>query len=181
MAEVKKNERFIPTKNYIIAFILIIGVIAASWYAFAWYKTIQENKLSSSYLVSKKVVTNEIESLDKIGDILSEAPSQYYSYISYTGTKEIYNLEKGLSKIIKEYGLNDSFYYLNISDIKDDNDYIQKVNKALKLEDNTIKVVPNIIYYEDGQVVDIINKDDNMLTVGDFQKSLDIHKIKKDQ
>ena len=47
--------------------------------------------------------------------------------------------------------------------------------------DNTIESIPNIIYYEDGQVVDIINKNDSMLTVGDFQKALDVHKIKKDQ
>ena len=181
MAEVKKNERFVPTKNYIIALILIVGVIALSWYAFAWYKTIQENKLSTSYLVSKKVITNEIESLDKISDILSETPSQYYLYISYTGTKEIYSLEKGISKVIKEYGLNDSFYYLNISDIKNDKNYIQKVNQALGLEEDTLKSIPNIIYYEDGQVVDIVNKNDSMLTVGDFQKTLDLHKIKKDQ
>jgi hypothetical protein len=181
MAEVKKNERFIPTKNYIIAFVLIIGVIAASWYAFAWYKTIQENKLSKSYLVSKKVITNEIESLDKISDILSEAPSQYYLYISYTGTKEIYSLEKGVAKVIKEYNLKDSFYYLNISDIKDDKNYIQKINKALGLEENTITSIPNIVYYEDGQLVDIINKSSNMMTVGDFQKTLDIHKIEKDR
>lgn len=181
MAEIKKNERFVPTKNYIIAFVLIIGVIAASWYAFAWYKTIQENKLSTSYLISKKIVTNEIESLDKISDILSEAPSNYYLYISYTGTKENYNLEKSISKIIKEYGLHDSFYYLNINDIKEDKDYIDKVNKALGLEENKLKSIPNIIYYEDGEAVDIINKDSNMLTVGDFQKTLDLQKVKKDQ
>ena len=52
--------------------------------------------------------------------------------------------------------------------------YIDKINKSLKLEEE-IKQVPTIVYIREGKVVDIIERsDDNMMNVGDFQKLLDI-------
>ena len=83
-------------------------------------------------------------------------------------------MEKDLKKVINKYELNDKFYYLNVSDIKEKKNYIDKINKSLKLEEE-IKQVPTIVYIREGKVVDIIERsDDNMMNVGDFQKLLDI-------
>ena len=106
-------------------------------------------------------------------------PDEYFVYVSYTGSEEIYNMEKDLKKVINKYELNDQFYYLNLTTIKDKENYIDDLNKSLNLEQK-VKQVPTIIYVKEGKVVDIIDRsDNNMMNVGDFQKLLDIYYVTK--
>lgn len=180
MTNVNKNERFIPIKNYFIAALIVVVVVALTMYAFAWYKVLQENKVANSYLIKEKVISNEIKDLEEVEDVFSEAPKTYYVYVSYTGDKNIYNMEKDLKKLINSYNLNENFYYLNVTSIKDEDDYIDKVNEALNLKDIKITNVPTIIYYSEGQVKDIIKYETNQkMNVGDFQKILDQNRITK--
>ena len=88
MTEIKKNERYIPTKNYIIAFGVVIGILLLVWYCFAWYKVYKEDKVSTSYLIKNNIISNEIKDLNEIVDVFSEAPDEYYVYVSYTGDEE---------------------------------------------------------------------------------------------
>ena len=70
------------------------------------------------------------------------------------------------------------FYYLNVTTLKDNNDYINQINEKLKLEDNKITNIPTIIYYEEGHVKDIIKYDENtQMSVSYFEKMLDQNKI----
>ena len=103
-------------------------------------------------------------------------------YVSYTGDEDIFAMEKDLAKIIKKYSITDQFYYLNITNIKDNNDYIDEINRSLSLRDEKIIRVPTIIYYKDGEVVKdgIISRSDNkMMTAADFQKLLDANSVEK--
>ena len=81
MAEIKKNERFVPIKNYIIAVLVIAAIIGLAFYGFAWYKVIKENRISTSYLIKNKVITKEIDNTNELADIFSEAPGTYFIYI----------------------------------------------------------------------------------------------------
>ena len=184
MADVKKNERYIPIKNYVIAIVLIFVAIFLTWYGFAWNKVRQENKVSVSYLVKNNIVSKEIKSLNEISSITQEAPERYFIYISYTGDEDIYKLEKEIAPIIKKYELGDYIYYLNVTDIKkeDKDNYIDKINKELGLEETKITNVPTIIYFVDGIVPKsgiITTADGKLMTKSDFQKFLDINKIEK--
>jgi len=182
MTVVKKNERFVPIKNYVIVFLGILITIALVWYGFRWHQVIKEDRISTSYLIKSKVVSNEIQGLDKVEDVLSEVPPSYYLYISYTGSEEIYNMEKELAALINEYKIGDQFYYLNVTKIKNEKDYIDQINKALNFKDKKIANVPTIVYYEDGKVVDMITKKDkNIMNIGDFQKLLDVNKIAREK
>ena len=182
MATVKKNERFVPIRNYVIVFFVIVGVIALVWYAFCWHKVIKENRLSTSYLIKSKTVSNEIQGLDGLNDVLLEPPDSYFLYISYTGNESVYNMEKELAVLINQYKIGDAFYFLNITEIKDDKNLVDKVNEALELDTKKVKQVPTIIYYVDGKVVDLVVKEDNnIMDIGDFQKLLDRNKIEKGQ
>ncbi|MGN1370778.1 MAG: DUF6568 family protein [Candidatus Coprovivens sp.] len=181
MTNVKKNERFIPIKNYVLAVVIVVVMILLTLYGFEWYKVLKESKVSTSYLVKEKIISNEIKGLNEVNDVFSEAPDNYYLYISYTGSEEIYNMEKDLKKVINDYSLNDSMYFLNVSNIKDEEDYIDQINKALNLENKKVKKVPTIIYYNDGKVVDIIERlDDNIMNVGDFEKLLESNRVAKE-
>ncbi len=181
MTNVKKNERFIPLKNYVLAVVIVVVIILITCYSFAWYNVFKENKVSTSYLVKEKIVSNEIQSLDELDAIFSEVPESYYVYISYTGSENIYNMEKDLKDLITEYNLNDSIYYLNVTSFKEEDNYIDKINEAFNLEDKKIDQVPTIIYYKNGKAVDIIKRNDNnIMSAGDFQKLLDVNKIPKE-
>ena len=181
MTNVKKNERYIPLKNYVLAAVVVVVIIALTIYGFAWYDVLKENRVSTSYLVKEKIISQEIQNLEGVKDAFSEAPETYFIYISYTGSEEVYDLEKNLKDIINGYELNDQIYYLNITSIKDDKDYLKKINDALDLEEGTIKSVPTILYYNEGKVVDIVERnDDNMMNSGDFQKLLDVNRVTKE-
>ncbi len=182
MADIKKNERYIPTKNYIIAIGVIIGFLLLAWYCFAWYKVYKEDKVSTSYLIKNNIISNEITELNEIVDVFSEAPDEYFIYVSYTGDENIFSMEKDLAKIIKKYDIIDQFYYLNVTSIKDNGDYIDEINRSLSLRDEKIIRVPTIIYYKDGEVVKdgiISRSDDKMMTAADFQKLLDANNVEK--
>lgn len=182
MTNVKKNEQFVPMKNYLIAAVVVVVIILLAWYAFAWYKVVNENRVSTSYLVKEKVVSNEIKSLEEVSTILSEAPTEYYIYISYTGSEDIYNMEKDLKSVIKDYGLSDKIYYLNVTDIKDKDNYLEDINKSLNLDDIKVSNIPTIVYYKEGTAVDIITRsDNNIMNVGDFQKLLDRNRVEKNK
>jgi hypothetical protein len=181
MTGVKKNERYIPIKNYVLAAVIVVVMILLTIYGFAWYRVLKENKVSTSYLVKEKIISNEIKGLDEVNDVFSEAPAKYYLYISYTGSEEIYNMEKDLKKVINSYGLNDLFYFLNVTEIKNEKDYIDSINETLSLKDQKIKQIPTIIYFNDGEVVDIVERyDNNIMNVGDFEKLLEINKVTKE-
>ena len=180
--EIKKNERFVPIKNYVIVFLVILAVIALVWYAFVWHKVIKEDRLSTSYLIKSKVVSNEIQGLEGLNDVLSEVPTTYFLYISYTGNEKVYSMEKELTALLNDYKIGEITYFLNITEIKDHDKLIDEINEALNLEEKKVKQVPTIIYYNDGKVVDLIAKEDNnIMDIGDFQKLLDRNKIEKGQ
>ncbi len=182
MAEIKKNEKFIPTKNYFVALAVVLAAIFLTWYGFAWNKVRLENKVSVSYFVKNNIITKEIDSLEELDSITQEAPEKYFIYIGYTGDENVYDLEKSLTPLIKKYELNDSFYYLNVTKIKNEDNYIDKINERLGLTDVKITNVPTVVYFVDGTVPKsgiITTADGNLMTKNDFQKFLDINKIEK--
>ncbi len=172
----------ISSKNYIVALVVFIGVILLTIYIFKWYQVVNNEKITKSYLISSQVITNEINSLDELADVFSEAPYEYYLYIGYTNDRNVYDMEVDLKKIIKKYDLQDKFYYLNIDNIKENNGYLEELNSALNLEENTISNVPTILYYKDHELVEggIIKKDANaLMQASDFEQLLETMEIEK--
>ena len=93
-------------------------------------------------------------------------------------------MEKELSKVIKKYNLSESMYFINVNTIKEEKDYINKLNNILGLKDVVITQVPTIIYYKDGVVNKgniITRSDNNIMNASDFQKLLDINGIDKNK
>ena len=180
MTKIKKNETFIPVKNYILAAVIVVVIIGLTWYAFAWYNVVQENKVSTSYLVQEKIISKEITDLNEVSNIFAEAPDSYFIYISYTGDEQIYNMEKSIKSIIKSYNLSDNMYYLNVTSIKEEKGYMDKINKTLGLTDRKVVKVPTILYFEDGKLVEMTDtKSDLLMTRSDFQKLIILSGIEK--
>lgn len=177
-----QKERKVPAKNYVIALLIFIGVILLTVYIFKWYEVFNNEKITKSYLISSNVISNEINSLDELSDVFSEAPSEYFLYISYTNDKNIYDMEVDLKKIIRKYDLQDKFYYFNIDNIKNNEGYLEEINSVLNLSKEKVTSVPTILYYKDHELVDggLIHKDTNsLMQATDFEQLLETMEIEK--
>lgn len=149
----KKEElRKIPLKNYIKALILLIMVIIIVLYARKLYVVAEENNLNNSVLsrLVGEVKYNEFD------NVFLEASEDYFMYISYLNDESIHDMENILKDLIIERNLQNNFYYLNVSDIMKEEDYLNKINNKLNLK-NKIISIPTILYYEDGKFVESLN------------------------
>lgn len=172
--EVKEAKEKVSPKNVIIIIAIIVALLFVGFYIYRWNQVKTEEKYNTSYLIDNKTLNLEIKNIEEVKQILTESPTEYFVLITYTKNEDTYNLETGLKKIIDEYKLSDSFYYFNIGDKYNDQDYLDKLNKAFNTD--KIKKVPIILYYKDGKIVDTVTrKDNNIINAGDFQKLLDIY------
>lgn len=173
-----KNDKYISPKNYIYAFLILVGGIVLTLYIFEWYQVKQEEKLMTSYLISSNTIESNITDIESLEQITQEAPSSYFIYIGYTGDEDVYNLEKELKRVIDKYKLNDEFYYLDITDLKNKNqDYLKEINSKL---DVNLENIPAIIYVKEGKILDsnvLDGVNDTKLKVSDFEQLLDIYEF----
>lgn len=173
----KEEKRKIPLRNYLIAIGILVAAVLVTLYAFQLFNLYKEEKLAQSYLITNKIISHEISGLDEFKSVNTETPDDFFLFISYTGEQETYDLEVELENVIKDYNLSDYMYYLNVTDLMKNDDYLTKISKAIDVE---VKSVPIIIYYSNGEVVKegIISREDGtMLTAGDFAQYLDKYEI----
>ncbi len=176
------KNRKITSKHYIGAILLFVGVILLTIYIFKWYQVFNTKKITKSYLISNNVITNEINTLDELSDVLSEAPLEYFLYISYTNDKNVYDMEVDLKKVIHKYDLQDKFYYLNVDNIKENEGYMEELNSVLGLDSEKVTNVPTILYYKDHTLVKggIIKKEENsLMQASDLEQMLEELEIEK--
>lgn len=166
----KENRKIIPLKNYFYSIIILIGIVLLTLYIFSWYKVKKEERLMNSYLLTSKTIESKIDSLEVLEQSLSEAPSSYFVLITYREDENTYNLEKNLKRIIDRYKLNDLFYYVDVTNNKDNEDYKNKLNKIFKVDN--INNYPVILYIEDGKTKEVLND----LKIDDFKKCLETYK-----
>lgn len=172
--EVKNNKNILTSRNILIIISVFLILLLAITYIYRVNKINETEKYSTSYLLSTSTINLEIKNLDEVNQILTEAPNEYFVLITYTDNKDTYNLETGLKTIIDKYKLSDSFYYINIKDLLNQDNYLTRLNNAF----GTVKItsVPIILYYKDGKMVDTVYRNDNnMINASDFQKLLDIY------
>lgn len=178
--EVAEAKQKMSRKTIYIIIGIIIAAAIIGLFIYRWQEVRDNERLSSSYLISSGTVSLEIKNLDEVNQILSESPTEYFVLITYTGNEDTYNLETGIKDIIDDYKLSDSFYYLNIESIMDSDNYLTRLNNAFNT--NQINTVPIILYFRDGELIDTVTReDDNVINAGDFQKLLDIYEYEGQQ
>lgn len=177
LKEVEGAKHIFSQKNILIIVCIVLALILVIFYGYRVNKLKETDTLSKSYLLDSGTVSLEIKNLDEVNQILTESPTEYFVLISYTGNKDTYKLENGLKRILDKYKLNDSFYYLNVKSIMDEDNYLNRLNNAFNTD--KIKKVPTILYYRNGKIVDVVTRNDNnIINAGDFQKLLDIYGMK---
>ena len=136
-------DRKIPTKNYLVVFVVSILVIIFTLYFRAFYLSYQVYKQSDSYFSYMKV--NEVTKKD-FDFILSETTSNIL-YIGY-GSNKLYSLEKKLYREIEKSNMLDRLIYWNVTEYMEEGEYLQILKE--KFNNVIIYEAPSIIIIENG-------------------------------
>lgn len=153
----KKKE--IPSKNYIIVIIVTILVVLLMIFIRSFYLNYKSSKLSESIFSSQTV--NQIH-MDDFDFAIREV-SDSILYVSYTGSNEIYSMEKKLYKELENNNLLDKIIYLDITKYTKGNKYINILKNKFPNIDNEINSAPMFIYIKDGAAVEAMSSEIKMI------------------
>ncbi len=154
----KELKKTIPLKNYLILLIVAVLTVILTLYIREWIETYRENKISISPLSGdiNEINTNELE-------LTLNESNQVIIYVSYVNDLDVYNKERKLLKRIKSEQLSDYVIYYNVTDLLKENEYLNILkSKFSNLKSEIIKA-PMFIYVKNGEAVEVINSDDNIV------------------
>ena len=153
MAVSKIKYRNQSAKKYFVGLCTILAIIFLALYFNKWNTVKEQEKYYNSYLISTNTISLEMNDINEIDNVLSETPNYYFLYISYTNSKDVYELETDLKPLIDEYQLQNNFYYLNVTNIKkENNNYKEDIANTLDIDSSIISKVPIILYFKDGEL-----------------------------
>lgn len=162
------------TKRWVIMLCIILAIIFSILYFYKWYQVKEQEKYLNSYLITTNTISQEMTDINEISSVLSETGSYYFVYIGYTKDEKIYEFEKDLKPIIDKYDLHNNFYYINVTDIKEQNkNYLKALAKELNIKENELKEVPTILYFNDGELIK------GVYNIRDFKNLLTTENIDK--
>lgn len=171
----KNNINFKKLFYFILGFLLIIFLI---WYIISWKNVKQEEKLMNSYLITSNTLSVEIKDLSETVQVLKESPSEYFVYISYTNDEKVFNFEKKLKKLIDNYNLKDEFYFVNVTNIKDDENFYSEINDTFNTK--LIRNIPSILHFKNNELKKVIYNKDLNKTYTDFENLLKENEFDKE-
>jgi len=177
--ETKASEKVLPNPqpvNYMTVITMLLAIVLIGIVLAKNLSNYEVADYTQSYLVRNNVV-EKISCDDIPNAILGE---QSFVFITSLNQEEEYKLEKKLASIIKSNHLQDDFYVYILDDqCGSVSDVTSEVSQKLLLT-KSLEKVPSILYYRNGQLMDIVQREDEaMLNDGDFVKLLDIYEIAK--
>lgn len=162
-------------KNYILLLlIIIVGVFIMTSIGII-YKKVDNSKENKSY-ISNKVNNYKYKDIESG---MNEIKDNGYLYLTYIGSKNIYNLEKYIYKTLKNNKLSDKFIYINCTDNINDKKIINDLNDKLSIITDNEIVLPAIIYYKNEKPVDYIDSTNQILTGDKFVQLMDKWEVNK--
>ena len=99
MASSKIKYKSQSAKKYLIGLCIILAIIFLALYFYKWHTVLEQEKYYNSYLISTNTISLEMNDIKEISSVLSETPSYYFLYISYTSSEDVYNLETELKPL----------------------------------------------------------------------------------
>lgn len=159
----KKSKRNIPLKNYIIVLFIIIGIVFLTLYLFRDNEEVVQSDL---YRVVYEIQYEELNS-----SVFDETTDDYFIYISYLDDNNVAKLEQKVKNIIVANDLQNNFYYLNATELKEDELFIMDLNNKLNLTEEKVQDLPSIIFYNNNKVEKVItSKKNRTFNVNELKK-----------
>lgn len=166
------SKKVIPPKNYLILISLIALVICACFAFYNLYGIIEENKNNKSPLANKEVLYDELKSTTL------EMDADTFFVISYTRDSQVHENEVQIKKYLNKLNLINNVMYLDAVDNMLEDNFIEDLNKTLKLKDNLkINKLPAVVYYKEGVATFKIDSNDHLLNKDDFEQIVDIYEL----
>ena len=132
----------------------------------------------NSYLITSNTLSVEIKDLSETIQVLKESPSEYFVYISYTNDEKVYSFEKKLKKLIDNYNLKDEFYFVNVTNIKDDENFYKEINNTFNTK--LINNIPCILHFKNNELKKVIYNKDLNKTYTNFENLLKENELDKE-
>ena len=154
----KMVARNIPTKNYYMVLLVSVLLIILTIYVRNMYLSYRITRINDSVFADKSI--NQINTED-FNFTLSET-SEAILYVSYTGSKEVYSMEKKLYRELKKKDLIEKVIYWNVTDV-DQNDYLSILRSSFPDIKSQINAAPMLIYIKDGQGVEAMSSELKMI------------------
>lgn len=167
----KKKE--IPSKNYIIVITVTILVVLLMIFIRSFYLNYKSSKLSESIFSSQTV--NQIH-MDDFDFAIREVTDSIL-YVSYTGSNEVYSMEKKLYKELENNNLLDKIIYLDVTKYTKNNKYISILKNKFPNIDNEINSAPMFIYIKDGVAVEAMSSELKMIDYKTLNKLVTKYEI----
>lgn len=156
----EKNDRVIEKKNIIILIIIYLIGIGLTLYFCRWYQVIDQNKKSVPII---RGTLSEL-TYSELDDYLLENPTSII-YLCTSNSQQCRNYEKDVRKYFINSGLSETVIYVNLTNI-DQTKFVKKFNQDYKYKTKLTTNYPAIIYFEDGEIKDMIQgKKGNTLTL----------------
>lgn len=174
------KKKYNPVKKFLIAAVVLITLAVLGVYCFSWYRVYEKEQIRESYLLKTNTLSMKVTNINDLNTVLSEVPSDYFIFIGFSNNKDEMKLEKKIKPIIDDYGLNDIFYYIDITSYMNNNNYLNTLSSSLSIPNIKITSVPSIIFVKDGKISKeniLMNK--RGIKIKDFQNLLKSNNFEK--
>lgn len=160
-------------RYFILITILIIMILLTSLInnVIRNYKYIKADKSLLENYISKV-------NIDELDIALSEL-NEIILYVSYNHDKNIIKLDRDILKKIKMYNLENYVYYCNVTDRLENYKYIGDFIVMNSSINGKLKKAPALIYFKNGEVIEIINSTNELITSEDLMYLIDKYEIGK--
>jgi hypothetical protein len=165
-----RKSKEIPKKNYLIYSIIFCFTLALSITIFILYNNQKQYEESIPVLRGK---TKEMEIKD-IDEYLVENPNSLL-YFGVANDSNSRNIEKKLISFINKNNLN--IIYINLSNVSNKKTFYDDFNKKYS-SDKRLENYPAFIIIREGKILDIVQRKDRDLYIGDIEQLIDIYEIK---
>lgn len=170
----KRNDRKIKKENYYILLGMLGITILLGLLITKINYSIQNNRIKKSPLAN---IVNKYE-YNNIEKALSN--DDFFFMFSYTKNEDVYNLEKKIAKLVKDNKLEKMFYYVDLTDYRDQNKIFDEINIKLNTNLLTNNSLPTILYYREGKLISVLNSRSNYIfNDGELYKILDMYGLIK--
>jgi hypothetical protein len=150
----KMFAKRIPSKNYYIVLLVSVLVIIFSLYVRSFYLNYRASRINESVFADKTI--NQINTEDfnfAVGET-----NEAILYISYTGSNEVYDMERRLYREIKKKHLTEKVIYWNVTGLKRD-EYLSILKNTFPDIDDQITSAPMLIYIKDGVAMEAMSSE----------------------
>ena len=163
----KKDKRNYIKLGLILVFTIVLAIIIKNLYT-----SYDNNKANRSY-ISKYVSSINCKDLS---NAMLELSGKNYLYLSYTGNKNIFELEKRIRKVLRQNDLEDNFIYVDCTNDVNEDNHVSNLKDLLIVGKKEI-TLPAIIYFNDLKPIDYIDSQNGLIDSADFVQLLDQYEV----